>query len=83
MLPLLMMIEPEERTVPEPETTLNQEVKELENLGVWEEGAPENITEKAEVEYDFPVTMNRQVEFYLDFLFYHNTNYYCYFNIHL
>ncbi len=50
----------------EPEQTISQEIKELENLGSWEEG----ISVKAEhpqVTYDFPITINRQVEYYLDF----------------
>lgn len=58
---------PEELTPPEPEKTVAQEVQELNKLGKWEEGSPEPITKKAKVEYDFPITMNRQVEFYLDF----------------
>ncbi len=58
---------PEELTVPDSETTLAEEVKELEALGPWVEGTPEEVTEEAEVTFDFPVTMNKQVEFYLDF----------------
>ena len=42
-----------------------QEIKELEALGEWEEGHPQPEAEK-EITYDFPITMNRQVEYYLD-----------------
>lgn len=56
----------EERTVPEPEQTVVEEVTELKALGNWEEGKPEQIAEEKEVQYDFPVTMNKHVEFYLD-----------------
>ncbi|MBI5558898.1 MAG: LysM peptidoglycan-binding domain-containing protein [Deltaproteobacteria bacterium] len=55
----------DEATVPEPELTAAEEIKELETLGSWEAGKPYTIEE--EVSYDYPVTMNRQVEFYLDF----------------
>ncbi|MBC8318395.1 MAG: LysM peptidoglycan-binding domain-containing protein [Desulfobulbaceae bacterium] len=57
----------EELTVPEPEITVAEEVEKLGNLGTWEEGTPEKILTKPEITYDFPVTMNKQVEFYLDF----------------
>lgn len=57
----------EERTVPEPEQTITEEVKELQALGDWEEGKPEQVAKEKEVQYDFPVTMNKHVEFYLDF----------------
>jgi membrane-bound lytic murein transglycosylase D len=52
---------------PEPEKTKAQELHDLERLGKWEEGvlAVEYSDEK--VEYDFPVTVNRQVQYYLDF----------------
>jgi len=52
---------------PEPEVTQAQEVKDLEKLGKWEEGVPA-VEDTAEVvKYDFPVTVNRQVQYYLDF----------------
>jgi membrane-bound lytic murein transglycosylase D len=54
----------DEATLPEPETTVAEELKELENLGAW---VPGNPYTPEEVSYDFPVTMNKQVEFYLDF----------------
>lgn len=57
----------EERTVPEPEQTVIEEVTELKALGDWEEGKLEHVAEEKEVQYDFPVTMNKHVEFYLDF----------------
>jgi len=56
--------EPVARTEPEPEQTVDLEIKELEELGDWSkrpETAPEKIT------YDFPVVITPQVEFYLDF----------------
>ncbi len=56
-------------SVPEPEETIVEEVRELEALGVWEEGNTEQADAETEeeIQYDFPVAMNRQVEFYLDF----------------
>ncbi|MDH3360339.1 MAG: LysM peptidoglycan-binding domain-containing protein [Desulfobulbaceae bacterium] len=54
----------EENSVVEPEQTVSEEVKELASLDNWEEGA---AAEEKEVTYDFPVTINRQVEFYLNF----------------
>lgn len=58
----------EENTIPEPETTVNEEIAELEQLGSWEQGAAasEEIA-GAKISYDFPITINKQVEFYLDF----------------
>ncbi len=56
----------DETTVPEPAATVNEEIEELEHLGRWEQGSSEAIANQ-EVSYDFPVTMNKQVEFYLDF----------------
>ena len=52
---------------PEPEQTIDQELQDLELLGKWEEGVPEVIYADAVVEYDFPITLNRQVQYYLDF----------------
>jgi membrane-bound lytic murein transglycosylase D len=57
----------EELTIPEPEITVAEEVEKLEHLGKWEKGAPEDVPVEPEITYDFPVTMNKQVEFYLDF----------------
>ncbi len=56
----------DEVTIPETEATVNEEIKELEHLGSWEQGSAEPV-DSQEVTYDFPVTMNKQVEFYLDF----------------
>ena len=55
----------EEDTVPEPEITAAEELKQLETLGAWTSGNPYKLEEEAS--YDFPVVMNRQVEFYLNF----------------
>lgn len=57
----------EETTPPEPSATVEEEVKELARLGDWEEGPEVSEPEKPEITYDFPVTMNKQVKFYLDF----------------
>lgn len=57
----------EEVTIPEPEITVAEELKELETLGDWLAGTPVAVPAKEEMTYDFPVTMNKQVEFYLDF----------------
>ena len=57
----------DEQTPPEPEATMAMEMKELEALGDWESGTPEASEPQEETVYDFPITMNRQVEFYLDF----------------
>ena len=54
----------DEVTVPEPEATIAEELQELETLGAW---VPGNPYTPEEASYDFPVTMNKQVEFYLDF----------------
>ncbi|MBU4262410.1 MAG: LysM peptidoglycan-binding domain-containing protein [Proteobacteria bacterium] len=54
----------DEITVPEPEVTVVEEMQELETLGAW---VPGNPYTPEEASYDFPVTMNKQVEFYLDF----------------
>lgn len=54
----------------EPEVVLEEELKELEKVGGWEETASrqqvEAASEPREVTYDFPITMNKQVEFYLN-----------------
>jgi membrane-bound lytic murein transglycosylase D len=52
---------------PEPEKTKAQELKDLELLGKWEQGVPAVEYSDEKVEYDFPVTVNRQVQYYLDF----------------
>ena len=71
---------PEELTPPEPDQTLTEEVNKLQSLETGEEEAPQakdsqqenqkEARQKEEVKkvhFDFPVTMNRYVKFYLDF----------------
>ncbi|MDD3619363.1 MAG: LysM peptidoglycan-binding domain-containing protein [Desulfobulbaceae bacterium] len=54
----------------EPEVVLEEELKELDKIGGWEETASQKqvqaASEPEEVTYDFPITMNKQVEFYLN-----------------
>jgi membrane-bound lytic murein transglycosylase D len=54
----------------EPEVTLEEELKELDKIGGWEENAARAQREIAKSEeataYDFPITMNKQVEFYIN-----------------
>jgi membrane-bound lytic murein transglycosylase D len=64
---ITMAVVSEELTVPEPDLTTAEEIRELEELGDWEEKTPELVPAQAEVSYDFPVVINKQVEFYLDF----------------
>ena len=52
---------------PEPEQTIDQELQDLKLLGTWEQGVPAEAYADDVVEYDFPVTLNRQVQYYLDF----------------
>ncbi len=52
-------------TVAEPESTAAEEIEDLIRLGAWEEGT--SPPPREEQKYDFPVTINRQVEYYLDF----------------
>lgn len=52
---------------PEPEKSKAQELKDLERLGTWEQGVPAAEKPEEAVKYDFPVTVNRQVQYYLDF----------------
>ena len=52
---------------PESEKTKKQELQDLEHLGKWEKGVPAVKYSDEKVEYDFPVTINRQVQYYLDF----------------
>lgn len=58
-----------EYTENEPEVVLEEELKELDKVGTWEDtksqlAAAAVVPEK--VTYDFPITMNKQVEFYLN-----------------
>ena len=57
----------EEFTVPEPDITTAEEIRDLEELGEWQENVPELVPVPPEITYDFPVVINKQVEFYLDF----------------
>ena len=52
---------------PEPEQTKEQELQDLQRLGTWEQGEPAEESIVVEVQYDFPITVNKQVEYYLDF----------------
>ncbi len=54
-------------TEAEPEQTVSEEVAELATLGDWNKGLPEIQPNQGETVYDFPITINRQVEFYLEF----------------
>ena len=56
----------DDQTPPEPEQTAAEEVKDLEKLGTWDD-KPAKLQSKEEKLYDFPVTINRQVKYYLDF----------------
>jgi membrane-bound lytic murein transglycosylase D len=49
-----------------PEITTSPEISELTQLDVWET-LPLLSLEEEEEPYDFPITMNEQVEYYLDF----------------
>ncbi len=57
----------EEKTLPEPDADINQEIAALEALGSWDAPPEEKVAQDRELTYDFPITINRQVEFYLDF----------------
>jgi membrane-bound lytic murein transglycosylase D len=52
---------------PEPEQTIDQELQDLKLLGRWEQGVPAGAYLDGFVDYDFPVMLNRQVQYYLDF----------------
>jgi membrane-bound lytic murein transglycosylase D len=57
----------EQHVPPEPEDLLLEELSALDKTGTWEKGIPEKyITAKPEVVYNFPITVNKQVEFYLN-----------------
>ena len=57
--------QPDNLLIPvESEQDLEEELAALEKLGDWSDGSRVGIT--TEVHYDFPVTINKQVEFYLD-----------------
>ncbi len=51
----------------EPEEVLKEELSSLDRTGDWTDGQPETVVQvKPEVVFDFPITINKQVEFYLD-----------------
>jgi membrane-bound lytic murein transglycosylase D len=51
----------------EPEKTLDEELSALDKVGKWEETPIEvEIIEPEKITFDFPVVINKQVEFYLD-----------------
>ena len=50
----------------EPEEVLEDELAALNQLGDWEDGSTVQAPGPAEVTYDFPVVVNKQVEFYLN-----------------
>jgi membrane-bound lytic murein transglycosylase D len=58
----------------EPEIALEEELEELDKVGEWAESPVKEPVDIAppedEITYDFPITLNKQVEFYLD-LFQH------------
>ena len=56
-----------EWTTPESEATLEQEIVELEKLGSWDEGQAADEPTEDQKKKNFPITINRQVEYYLDF----------------
>ena len=57
----------EQHVPPEPEDVLQEELSALDKTGTWEKGIPEKYIEaEPEVVYDFPITVNKQVEFYLN-----------------
>lgn len=70
-LPAVSIVEVEEKlqgdVEPEPEQTKDQELQDLRHLGKWEQGVPAAESPAEKVLYDFPVTVNRQVQYYLDF----------------
>lgn len=57
----------EQETMAEPEALLEEELSELNKTGSWENGTPDaEIKEEPDIVYDFPITINKQVQFYLD-----------------
>ncbi len=51
----------------EPEEVLNEELAALDHTGAWTDGQAEKLDQiEPEVIFDFPITINKQVEFYLD-----------------
>ncbi len=51
----------------EPEEVLNEELTALDRTGAWTDGQSETVAQvEPKVIFDFPITINKQVEFYLD-----------------
>jgi peptidoglycan lytic transglycosylase D len=69
-LPENILAEQEEKlqddVEPEPEETKAQELQDLKMLGEWEKGVPAEEYMAEKMTYDFPVMVNRQVQYYLD-----------------
>ena len=51
----------------EPEEVLNEELSALDRTGDWTDGQTKTVAQaEPEVVFDFPITINKQVEFYLN-----------------
>ena len=51
----------------EPDAVLKEELNALDNTGAWTDGQAETVARiEPEIVFDFPVTVNKQVQFYLD-----------------
>ncbi|HEB70152.1 MAG TPA: LysM peptidoglycan-binding domain-containing protein [Desulfobulbus sp.] len=60
-------VETQHYVMAEPEELLEEELSELNKTGMWENGSTRmQIEKEPDIVYDFPVTMNKQVQFYLD-----------------
>ncbi|MDD5757629.1 MAG: LysM peptidoglycan-binding domain-containing protein [Desulfobulbaceae bacterium] len=55
----------EDLSLTESEATARQEIKDLEKLGSWE-GKADKPLDASKINSDFPIVINRQVEYYLD-----------------
>ncbi len=65
--------ESDQDSIPEPEETLQEELAALEKIGEWQESEPSQDIDTVNSEkkiteplYDFPITYNKQVNFYLE-----------------
>jgi len=60
-------VDAEHYVMAEPEELLEEELSELNKTGTWANNPPEvQIEEAPDIVYDFPITVNKQVQFYLD-----------------
>ncbi len=60
-------VDTEQYVTAEPEELLEEELSELNKTGAWEDNSAEiQIEKQPDIVYDFPVTVNKQVQFYLD-----------------